>query len=88
MRRLMRLAPALLLSGLAFGAHHVLVLAMYFGWDSPWTWGFSAAVAIGGVYWAWLYERTGSLVGPWLSHILADVAIFTIGYELLATTLR
>jgi hypothetical protein len=88
MRRLMRFGPAVLLASLAFMAHHVIVLAMYFGWASPWTWTFSLAVAVGGAYWSWLYERTGSLAGPWLSHILADVAIFTVGYELLAATLR
>jgi len=88
MRRLMPILPAVLLASVAFMAHHVIVLAMYFGWASPWTWVFSLAVAVGGAYWAWLYERTGSLAGPWLSHILADVAIFTVGYELLASTLR
>ena len=24
----------------------------------------------------------GSLLGPWLGHLMADVAIFVIGYEL------
>jgi len=83
LRRLMHPGLAVPLASVAFMAHHVIVLAMYFGWFSPWTWLFSAAVAIGGAYWAWLYERTGSLMGPWLSHILADVAIFTVGYWLL-----
>jgi len=35
------------------------------------TTGFAAAqskvtVAIGGGFWAWLYDRSGSLLGPWL----------------------
>ena len=44
---------------------------------------FSASVAIGGAVWAWLYDRSGSLLGPWLSHILIDAAIFIIGYDLI-----
>jgi membrane protease YdiL (CAAX protease family) len=63
-------------------AHHVLVLAWYFGWTSWATWLFSVSVAIGGVVWCWIYQRSGSLVGPWLSHLLIDAAIFTIGYDM------
>ena len=59
-----------------------LILGTYFGWTSPATWLFSLAIAIGGAAWAWLYHRSGSLVGPWLSHLLVDAAIFVIGYHL------
>ena len=62
--------------------HHILLLAAYFGWFSPATWIFSAAVAVGGAYWAWLYQRSGSLWGPWLSHLVIDAAIFIVGYDL------
>jgi uncharacterized protein len=43
----------------------------------------SAGVAVGGAFWAWLYERTGSIFGPWLSHLLIDAGIFWIGYDLI-----
>jgi membrane protease YdiL (CAAX protease family) len=62
----------------------VLVLAKYFGWDSPATWLFSAGVAIGGVVWAVVYQRSKSLLGPWLSHLLVDAAIFAIGWDLIS----
>jgi membrane protease YdiL (CAAX protease family) len=70
------------ISSLAFMAHHVILLATFFGWVSPWTYFLSLAVAVGGVFWAWLYERTGSLYGPWFSHLLVDAGIFVIGYDL------
>jgi hypothetical protein len=73
---------AILLSSLGFMAHHVILLATYFGWDSPLAYVLSFGVALGGVAWAWLYARTGSLLGPWLSHMLIDAAIFLIGYDL------
>jgi membrane protease YdiL (CAAX protease family) len=88
LRRLIPLAPAIVISALGFTAHHVLVLAHYFGWTSPLTLLFSASVAVGGAFWAWLYERTGSLLGPWLSHLVIDAGIFFIGFKLVAGTLH
>ena len=82
LRRLVPLNAAIVISSLGFAAHHVLVLGKFFGFDSPATWVFSACIAVGGAVWAWLYNRTGSLLGPWLSHMLVDAAIFTIGYDL------
>ena len=75
-------SAAVWISSLGFMAHHVIVLKTFFGWDSPATYLFSASVAIGGAAWAWLYERSGSLAGPWLSHLLVDAGIFIIGYDL------
>ncbi len=80
LRRLIPLWPAVAVSSLGFMAHHVIVLATFFGWSSPATYLFSSAVAIGGAVWAWLYHRGESLYGPWLSHLFVDAGIFTIGY--------
>jgi membrane protease YdiL (CAAX protease family) len=87
MRRLMPAPSAVVLSSLAFTLHHVIVLAAYFGWRSPATAVFSLAVAVAGVVWAWIYHRSGSLLGPWLSHALADAALFTVAYSLLRARL-
>ncbi len=76
------LATAVTVSALGFMAHHVLVLAQFFGWNSGWTYLFSAAVAVGGAVWAWLYQRSQSLYAPWFSHALVDAAIFLVGYDL------
>ena len=82
LRSRLRVTAAVSVSSLAFMAHHVLLLTVYFGWSSYWTWFFSLCVAVGGAVWAWLYERSGSLAGPWLSHLIVDAAIFLIGYDL------
>jgi membrane protease YdiL (CAAX protease family) len=79
---------AILISSLAFAAHHVLVLAGYFGWASPWTYLLSAFVAIGGGLFGWLYLHSKSLYAAWLAHALADAVIFLIGYDLLAGVLQ
>lgn len=70
------------ISSLGFMAHHVLVLAAFF--PGQWTWIalFSLAVAVGGAAWAWLYQRTDSLLGPWVSHLIVDAGILAIGYDL------
>ena len=82
LKRLIPVWPAILVSALGFMAHHVIVVGAFFGMASPLTWLLSAAVATGGAFWAWLYNRTGSLMGPWLGHLLVDAAIFLIGYDL------
>lgn len=82
LRKWMPISAAAVISGLGFMAHHVLVLGKYFGFDNPATYLLSACIAVGGAVWAWLYHRTGSLVGPWVSHLLVDAAIFAIGYDL------
>lgn len=82
LRRLIPVSAAIAVSALGFTLHHVLVLGMYFGWFSAATLLFSLAVAVGGVFWARLYQRSGSLYGPWLSHVLIDAAIFLVGYDL------
>jgi uncharacterized protein len=77
------LTAAVAISSVGFAAHHVLVLARYFGWDSPATWLFAVCVAIGGAVWAIVYLRSKSLLGPWFSHLLVDAAIFAIGFDLM-----
>lgn len=72
-----------LLSSLGFMAHHVVVLAVYFGWDHPLTYLISGCVAIGGSFWAWQFKRTGSLLVPWISHLIVDAGIFSLGFVLL-----
>jgi hypothetical protein len=82
LRQLLPLWPAILLASLAFMAHHVIVLGTYLGWLSPATWLFSLGVALGGAAWCWIYHTSGSLLGPWISHLLVDAAIFLVGYDL------
>lgn len=84
LRQFLSVAPAMVLSSLAFMAHHVVVLYVYLPgqlWSAVLP--FALAIAVGGAVWAWLYDRGGSLWAPWLSHLLVDAAIFAIGWDLL-----
>lgn len=82
LRSLVPPGAAIAVSAVGFAAHHVLVLATYFGWWSWLTVLLSTAVALGGAFWAWLYERSDNLYGPWLSHLVIDAGIFFVGYQL------
>jgi len=82
LRKLSGFLVSLVVSSVGFAAHHVVLLAVFFGWDSPATWLFSFSICCGGAVWAMIYERSKSIYGPWLSHLLADAAIFLIGYDL------
>ncbi len=76
------LPTAIVVSSLGFMAHHVIVMATFFGWASPMTYAFSLAVAVGGAVWAWLYARYETLYAPWWSHLVVDAAIFFLGYRI------
>jgi membrane protease YdiL (CAAX protease family) len=82
LRALVPVAAAIVISSLGFMAHHTLVVGIYFDGLSAMTMLLSAAVAIGGAIWAWLYQRTGSLVGAWICHVMVDVGIMAVGYDL------
>ncbi len=72
---------AIVLSGLAFSLHHVIVLLAF---TTPvMAVLFGLMIGAVGSLWALLYIRQGNIVSPWISHIFADLAIAMIGYLVL-----
>jgi membrane protease YdiL (CAAX protease family) len=64
-------------------AHHVVVIGRFFPndfWSA--TVPLSLCVAGGGAFCAWLYHRSGSIYAPWISHLLVDVAVLGVGYDM------
>jgi uncharacterized protein len=80
-RQLMAAAPAVALAGLAFTAHHVIVLRAFFDW--PLALVGSLGVLVGGLLWSACYARYKSVWPGYLSHVLADVSILAIGYQII-----
>lgn len=74
---------SLVLSSVGFALHHVVVIAVYLGWLNPLTYLASAAVGIGGAWWAWCDRRCKSIAPNWVSHALVDAALFYVGWQLL-----
>jgi membrane protease YdiL (CAAX protease family) len=85
---LRRVAPAwvaVLLSSAAFAAFHVLLLAEFFPGRGTFVLvviPFGFCTGIGAAVWAWLYQRSGSIYAPWLSHLVVDAALFVLGYDM------
>ena len=65
----------------AFSAHHFVVTWQYFTPSMAIFLGI--CVGVGGLAWSYLYERTGTLSGSWISHLIVDAGIMTIGYHLI-----
>jgi membrane protease YdiL (CAAX protease family) len=79
---------AAVLSSLAFMAHHVIVLYVFlpgYFWTAVVP--LSLCIAVGGFFWAWLYEHTRTIYAAWLSHLLIDAGVLVIGYDLLRGSL-
>lgn len=70
--------PAALISSAAFASHHFIILSAFF--PTSLTILFGTSVGLGGLLWCWLYNKTGSLAGTWISHLFVDAAIMTVGY--------
>ncbi|MEM6611347.1 MAG: type II CAAX endopeptidase family protein [Cyanobacteria bacterium P01_C01_bin.72] len=73
---------AVIFAALFFTAHHSLAL---YGYTQNWLVVLlgSLGVFIAGVIWAWCYSHYRSVIPGYISHILADLAIALIGYQLL-----
>ena len=78
---LMTGATAVIVSAAIFTAHHVIATSRYL--DPLLTFLASVGVFVGGCAWSWLYLRYRSIWPCWISHVLADIAVFGIGWWLL-----
>jgi membrane protease YdiL (CAAX protease family) len=74
-------SAAVLASAAIFTAHHLIAVSQYL--DPLFTILASAGVFAGGLVWSWLYLRYRSIWPCWVSHVLADIAVFGVGWWLL-----
>jgi len=81
LRALLPAALAVLGSAALFTAHHAVAMAAYLG---PALLVLGAlAVLVAGACWSFLYLRYDSIWPGWISHVVADIAVFVIGWQLL-----
>jgi len=80
-RKLMPAGAAILFSAAGFTIHHIVATTLYF---SPGVVALIAAgIFVGGCIWSWLYVRYDSIWPSYISHVVADLAVFIIGYHLI-----
>jgi hypothetical protein len=72
---------AILAAAAIFTVHHVIALSRYL--EPGLVVLASTGVFLAGVVWGALYRRTRSIWPSWISHVLADVAVFAVGWLLL-----
>ena len=80
---MLKFSPLLagILGSIAFASHHYVVLSQFLPW--PLVLLFGTTVGLAGAFWCWLYFQTNSLLGSWISHMIVDAAVMTVGYCLL-----
>jgi len=81
MQRSMSGTTAVLLSSLLFGVHHYFTLLAYFPTNLAAFFTFGTMVA--GAVWGFMRLRGVSLVDCWISHVLADLAVVSVGWLLI-----
>ena len=72
---------AYVVAALGFAAHHIVVTTQFF--DGAMGWIFGLSVGVGGGIWSWLVRRHGSLIGAWISHVIVDLTLMSVGYWLI-----
>lgn len=77
--RLSNTTLATIASALFFTLHHIVALKAQMGWGV--TLLGSLGVFSGGLIWSWCYARYRSVWPGYVSHIIADVAIFILGWQ-------
>lgn len=82
LRHIMWLPAAHLLAAFTFSAHHLIVTSQFFPFHIALL--ACAGVFVGGIIWSALYQLQKSIFGVWISHIIVDLAIFTIAYQLIS----
>jgi membrane protease YdiL (CAAX protease family) len=79
--RLLPRGAAVVVAAAGFTAHHVIVLRSFLPWGLA-VWG-ACGVFAGGVVWNWCYLRYRSIWPGYVSHVLVDAAILSVGWKLL-----
>lgn len=83
-KQLMPVGLAHLVAAAGFASHHVVILSQFF--PLGWALVFGACVALGGAFWSWQANRYNSLIGPWFSHMIIDLGLMWVGWEVLQRT--
>ncbi|RLB57264.1 MAG: hypothetical protein DRJ42_00770 [Deltaproteobacteria bacterium] len=68
------------IAAVAFAAHHLVLTLQFFSVGLAVF--MAVAVAVGGLLWSLMYERQGTVLGSWLSHLCVDAFLMVVAYQL------
>lgn len=80
-QKVMSLPLAYFVAAAGFASHHIVVLSQFFPFG--WALALGACVGIGGTVWCWLFYRYNSIFGAWVSHMIIDLGLMWVGWEVL-----
>jgi len=80
LRRKMTRRAAHLVAAVAFGGHHLIITLQFFSVALAFF--LTGCVVVGGMIWSIMYERQGTIIGCWVSHLCVDVMLMVIGFQL------
>ena len=72
------------IAAVAFGGHHLIITLQFF--PTALALFLTTCVVVGGLIWSLMYERQGTVIGCWVSHICVDVMLMLVGYQLIMVT--
>jgi uncharacterized protein len=80
----MKLGSAVWLAAIAFTLHHIIVINKYANIEPKWLFLSlgTLAVFICGLVWTYQYHKTQKMWVTWASHIVADLIVLSIGFDL------
>ena len=81
LRQMVGCWPGHLLAALAFTGHHLVLMSVLYPLSLALF--LSLLVGAGGVIWSWMYQKQGTVVGCWISHLLVDAFLMVVGYRLI-----
>jgi hypothetical protein len=81
LRSFMSIPSAIILSALTFSIHHVFILLPFVSVSLA-IFGGLVVGAVGGI-WSFMYTKQHNLIAAWISHIMADLALVYIIYQIL-----
>lgn len=70
-----------LVAAVAFGGHHLVITTQFFPFALALF--LTTCVVVGGLIWSVMYERQGTVIGCWISHLCVDVFLMVVGFQLI-----
>ena len=73
-----------LLAALAFTGHHLVLMSVLFPFSLALF--LSLLTGLGSLIWTRMYQRHGTVLGCWISHLIVDAFLMIVGYRLILVT--
>lgn len=81
LRKVLNPGRAMILAAFGFALHHWVVLSQFVA--LPLALILGCLVGLGGAVWSYIYHRWNCLWGAWVSHVIVDIGLMWLGWEIM-----